>query len=66
MRLEQDDAKPKVQVIVKIAKRGTEGNWKYETYDSFNVIEATAEEVATQVDKAFGRKSNRQTAKAAK
>ena len=59
MRLEQDDNKPKIQVIVKIAKRNAEGRVTYETYDSFNVVEASAEEVATAVDRAFGRKSNR-------
>jgi len=59
VRLEQDDNKPKIQVIVKIAKRNAEGRVTYETYDSFNVVEASAEEVATAVDRAFGRKSNR-------
>jgi len=63
MRLEQDDNKPKVQVIIKIAKRNADGRITYETYDSFNVIEATAEEVAVTVDRAFNRKSTRTTKK---
>jgi hypothetical protein len=62
VRLEQDDNRPKVQVITKVAKRDPKngGRWVYETYDSFNVLEASAEEVAATVDKAFGRKGNRQ------
>ena len=63
MRLEQDDNKPKIQVIVKVATRNADGRITYSTFDSFNVVEATAEEVATAVDKAFGRKSNRTPAK---
>jgi hypothetical protein len=59
VRLEQDDNKPKVAVIVKVSQRGKDGRWTYATFDSFNVVEATPEEVATAVDKAFGRKSNR-------
>jgi len=66
VRLEQDDNKPKIQVIVKIAKRNAEGRVTYETYDSFNVVEATAEEVATAVDRTFNRKSNRQATNAVK
>lgn len=56
VRLEQDDSKPKVQVIVKVAKRDKDGRWVYQTFDSFNVIEATPEEVSGVVNKAFGRK----------
>jgi len=63
MRLEQDDNKPKVQVIIKIAKRNADGRITYETYDSFNVIETTPEEVAVAVDRAFNRKSTRTTKK---
>jgi len=63
VRLEQDDNKPKIQVIVKVATRNSDGRITYATFDSFNVVEATAEEVAATVDKAFGRKSTRQAAK---
>ena len=56
MRLEQDDNKPKVQVIVKIAKRDKDRRITYATFDSFNVVDATAEEVTAVVNKAFGRK----------
>ena len=48
----------KVQVITKAAVRDAKtGRFKYETVDSFNVIDATPEEVAKHVRKAFGSNS---------
>lgn len=57
MRLEQDDNKPKINVVVKIAKRGEDGRITYTTFDSFNVVEATAQEVTDAINKAFGRRA---------
>ena len=58
VRLEQDDNKPKIQVIVKQANRDAKtGKIVYQTLDSFNVIETTGSEVVAVVNKAFGRKA---------
>jgi hypothetical protein len=57
VRLEQDDNKPKVAVVIKVAQRDTKtGKIIYATFDSFNVIETTPDEVASVINKAFGRK----------
>lgn len=53
MRIEAETAN-KVQVITKSAVRDAKtGRIKYETVDSFNIVDATPDEVARHVRKAF-------------
>ena len=55
MRLEQDDNKPKVNVVIKVAQRDPKTQRiVYKTHDSFNVVETTPEEVTQTILKAFG------------
>jgi hypothetical protein len=57
VRLEQDDNKPKIAVIIKVARRNDDGRITYETHDSFNIVETTAQEVSDVINKAFGRRT---------